>query len=89
MFVQWGEIEWWPTKDLVSFFSPTAFKAKFPKTRCIVDGTEFPIKKPSKPILQQSTFSTYKNRNTMKILVGSTPGGLVEFVSEAFGGYQL
>ena len=52
----------------------------------IIDGTEIAVKKPKPPIAQQSTFSTYKNRNTVKVLVGSTPGGLVSFVSSAFGG---
>jgi len=33
-----------------------------------------------------ATFSSYKNRKTVKILVGSTPGGLVNFVSDAYGG---
>ncbi|ELT99937.1 hypothetical protein CAPTEDRAFT_30315, partial [Capitella teleta] len=38
------------------------------------------------PTAQQNTFSTYKNRNTAKALVGITPGGMVSFVSEAYGG---
>jgi len=42
--------------------------------------------KPTQPIAQQVTFSTYKNRNTIKALVGITPGGLVSYVSPAFGG---
>jgi hypothetical protein len=70
----------------VSFFSPADFKAQFPKTRVIIDGTEFPIQKPRNPLAQQATFSTYKNRNTMKVLVGITPGGLVSYVSDAYGG---
>jgi hypothetical protein len=61
--------------------APTDFKAKFP-TRIIVDGTECPIKQSKAPREQQATFSTYKNRNTVKILVRSTPGGLVNCVSD-------
>lgn len=67
---QWKELDLWPTRDLVKFFSPKDFKSKFPSTRLIVDGTEIPIKKPKLPIAQQATFSTYKNRNTVKVLVG-------------------
>jgi len=54
----------------------------------IIDGTEIPIKVPKPPAAQQVTFWTYKNRNTAKILVGVTPGGLalVNFVSDAYGG---
>ena len=86
MSVQWGKIDWWPSRDTVSFFAPDDFKAKFPSTLVIIDGTECPIKKPKQAIAQQATFSSYKNRNTIKILVGCTPGGLVSYVSPAYGG---
>lgn len=51
-----------------------------------VDGTECPVKKPRMPTAQQSTFSTYKNRNTAKVLVGISPGGLCSYLSPAYGG---
>ena len=86
MTVQWGETDWWPSRDLVSYFAPTDFKLKFPATRVVVDGTECPIQKPKQPIVQQATFSTYKNKNTVKVLVGMTPGGLVSYLSPAYGG---
>ena len=60
------------------------FFAIFPTTRVIVDGTEISVKKSKPPIAQQSTFSTYIN--TVKVLVGSTPGGHLSFVSPAYGG---
>lgn len=86
MYFQWEEIDWWPSKELVHYFSPNSFKDSYPNTRVIIDGTEFPIQKPKMPVAQQSTFSTYKNRNTMKTLVGASPGGLVTYVSNAYGG---
>lgn len=86
MSLQWSEIDIWPSRDLVTFFSPNDFRNKFPSTRVIVDGTECPVKKPALPLAQQSTFSTYKNRNTVKVLVGATPSGLISYVSPAFGG---
>lgn len=86
MAAQWSEIDWWPSRDVVRYFAPTDFQVKFPKTRIIIDGTECPIMKPRLPIIQQSSFSSYKNRNTVKVLVGSTPGGMVSFVSPAYGG---
>ena len=67
-------------------FVPKDFKDKFPKTRVIVDGTECPIMKSKQPVAQKDTFSTYKNRNTMKVLVGVIPGGLVSYVLSAYGG---
>lgn len=86
MAKQWREVNMFPDRDIVRFFSPLGFKAKFPSTRIIIDGTECPVMKPKSPIAQQATFSTYKNRNTIKLLVGATPGGLVNYVSPAYGG---
>lgn len=86
MTLQWNEINIWPSRDLVRYFSPTDFRRKFPSTRVMFDGTECPIKRPRLPRAQQSTFSTYKNRNTMKVLVGATPAGLISYVSPAYGG---
>ncbi|CAC5417615.1 unnamed protein product [Mytilus coruscus] len=83
---QWREVKTFPDRDIVRFFSPHDFKTKFPSTRIIIDGTECPVMKPKSPIAQQSTFSTYKNRNTIKLLVGATPGGLINYVSPAYGG---
>jgi hypothetical protein len=84
MAKQWREVNMFPDRDIVRFFSPLGFKAKFPSTRTIIDGTECPVMKPKSPIAQQATFSTYKNRNTIKLLVGATPGGLVNYVSPAY-----
>ena len=86
MAKQWREVNMFPDRNIVRFFSPLGFKAKFPSTRIIIDGTECPVMKPKSPIAQQATFSTYKNRNTIKLLVGATPGGLVNYVSPAYGG---
>lgn len=86
MAKQWREINIWPPRNLVRYFSPSDFKSKFPTTRVIVDGTECPIKKPKAPRAQQSTFSSYKNRNTVKTLIGATPGGLISYISPMFGG---
>lgn len=85
-YFQWKEVDWWPNRDLVSHHCPTDFKRKFPTTRVIVDGTEVRVKRPSNPKAQSTSFSSYKHGNTMKVLVGVTPGGLTSFVSEAYGG---
>lgn len=77
MSKQWKEVDLWPPKSLVNYFYPSDFKLKFTNTRVIVDGTECPIKKPNLPNSQQVTFSTKKNINSVKVLVGATPGGLV------------
>lgn len=44
------------------------------------------MQKPKQPIAQRATYSSNKNRNTVKALIGVTIGGLVSFVSDIFGG---
>jgi hypothetical protein len=83
---QWGDVDLWVNGDLVHQYAPSDFKAKYPTTRVIVDGTEIPIEKPSDPLAQRATFSTYKNKNTVKTVVGASPGGLITFVSPVYGG---
>lgn len=41
---------------------------------------------PSSLVSQANTFSSYKNRNTIKVLIGITPSGAISFVSEAYEG---
>ena len=65
---------------------PEAFKKDYPNTRIIIDATEFFIERPSSLVSQSSTFSSYKNRNTIKVLIGITPSGVISFVSEAYEG---
>ena len=84
--LQLEELDFWPERDLVRFYSPKDFYRKYPTTRSIMDGTECPISRPKQPVAQQATFSSYKNRNTVKVVVGVTPGGLVNYCTEAYGG---
>ena len=86
MAVQWRELNLFASRDLTTLFMPDDFRHKFPSTRLIIDGMECPIKKPQNPLSQQVTFSSYKNRNTIKVVVGSTPGGLISYISTAYGG---
>ena len=86
LYCQWKEVDIWPSRDLVTYFMPLDFAKKFPSTRIILDGMECPIQKPKCPLAQQATFSTYKNRNTVKSVVGCSPGGLVTHIPHAYGG---
>ena len=86
---QFRDINFWPDRETVNFFSPCDFYNKFPSTRVIIDGTEIPVKKNNLPVGQQSTFSTYKYRNTVKVLVGATPGGLISYIFPAYGGQPV
>ena len=53
----------------------------------IVDATEIFVEQTKLPELQQMTFSSYKNDNTYKGLVGISPDGvIITFVSSLYPG---
>lgn len=85
-YTMWKKINIWPSRKLVDFYMPEDFKKKFPFTRIILDATEIAIEKPKDPTLQRATFSHYKNRNTLKVMVGMSPGGMITYISPAYGG---
>ncbi|CAB4054647.1 RAB11FIP3_4 [Lepeophtheirus salmonis] len=45
---------------------PKDFKTKFPSTRIVLDGTEIAIENPKNVTQQFASWSSYKNRNTLK-----------------------
>ena len=66
---------------------PEAYKEQYPNTRLlIIDATEFGIECPSSLACQVATFSAYKNKNMVKVLVGIIPGGTIVFVSLTYEG---
>lgn len=69
-------IERFPSWDVVNKYMPEAFKQHYPSTRAIIDATEF----------QACTFSNYKKRNTMKVLIRITPSGEISYVSQSYEG---
>jgi len=74
-----------PSRDSINENAPASF-AKFPNTRIILDCTEIFVQKPSALQAQRQTWSSYKHRNTYKILVGIAPDGTVIYVSSLYGG---
>ena len=75
----------WPTKEQIKQTLPQIFKS-FPKTRAIIDCTEFYIQRPSMPSSQRKTWSSYKQHNTYKLLVACTPNGYISFESNLWTG---
>ena len=65
---------------------PRSFKKDFANTQIIIDCYKIECQRPSGLVNSSVTYSQYKSRSTWKILVGCTPSGLVNFVSEAWGG---
>ena len=77
---QWSEVSMWTDRDLVHYYAPQDFKVKFPMTRVIVDGTEIPVKNLTIQCLSELYLVRTKT-GTLKVSVGSTPGGLISYVS--------
>lgn len=86
MFYQFKEIDLFLPKNVVDDFTPVDFKRKFPNTRMVLDATEVRIEKPSKVTDQRATWSSYKNCNTLKTMVGISPRGVVTHISPSYGG---
>ncbi|XP_069356230.1 uncharacterized protein [Maniola hyperantus] len=86
MALQWRTIDLWINRDAVSYYMPLDFSDKYPDTRVIIDAIECPIQKPCLPTTQQITFSMLKNRNTVKLLIGIAPSGLITYISPCYGG---
>ncbi|KAK5648114.1 hypothetical protein RI129_003006 [Pyrocoelia pectoralis] len=60
--------------------------ANFRNCRIVLDCTEIYSVKPSNMEKQRLTYSSYKHRNTWKVLVGVAPNGVITYVSKAYPG---
>ncbi|KAK4877440.1 hypothetical protein RN001_009946 [Aquatica leii] len=81
-------------KSLV-FFPPSAdvllnlpipFRKSCFQVQSIIDCFEIQIEKPVDSVKQALTWSDYKACNTIKYLISITPDGLINFISEGYGG---
>lgn len=86
MYIIFTPLLKWPSRNVIKKFMPASFRAKFPNVVCIIDCTEFFIRKPRNPTAQSQTYSSYKHHNTYKALVGVSPSGAFTFVSNMWGG---
>lgn len=71
----------WPSIELCRQNLPEPFE-HFPKTRCIIDCTEFKVEKSFRPKTQRLTWSNYKHTNTSKLLVAIMPSGAITYLSK-------
>jgi len=85
MYGNFKSIETFPKWHIVQKYMPESFKKDYPNTRIIIDATEFYIERRSSLLSQACTFSSYKSRNTVKVLIGITPSGAISFVSNYEG----
>lgn len=75
----------WPEKEDILNNMPQCFK-KYQKTFIVLDCTEIPIEKPNCYDCRIKVWSHYKGVETVKILFGSAPSGLIIYRSLAYGG---
>lgn len=76
----------WPSREVIEYTLPPEFKKDYFKCRVIIDCTEFRTEQPAGIGNRVHFYSHYKKGFRIKILVGCTPGGLISFVSQCFGG---
>lgn len=86
MYFKCGQINIWPSRDVIDRTMPEAFKKKYSSTRVIIDCTEVRCQMPSSLQLNGELFSSYKHHTTLKGLVGISPGGATTFVSQLYTG---
>ena len=82
MSLRFGAINIWPTRDEIDKTTPEDFKAKYLKTRVILDRTELKCQMPISLLLNRRLFSSYKNHTTVKGVVGIAPSGAISFLSK-------
>lgn len=76
---------YWPEKQEVLNKITAHFKT-YTDTRVVLDCTEISAQRPKDLNSRILTYSHYKRTYTAKILVGETPGGMISFVSNGYGG---
>ena len=86
MYLRLGQINIWPSRTAIDKTMPEDFKKKYSSTRVIIDCTEVRCQIPSSLQLNGELFSNYKHRETLKGLIGISPGGAITFISQLYTG---
>ncbi|XP_075989436.1 uncharacterized protein LOC142985258 isoform X2 [Anticarsia gemmatalis] len=80
------KLVFFPDSQEVIFNLPMAFRKRYSNVQSIIDCLEIQIEKPANAVQQALTWSEYKSCNTIKYLISITPDGLINFISEGYGG---
>ena len=88
MYLKLGQINIWPSRNVIDKTMPEDFKKKYRTTRVIIDCTEIRCQMPSSLHLNSELFSKYKHHTTLKGLIGTlqevqSPSS-VSFILEVF-----
>ncbi|KAH9635598.1 hypothetical protein HF086_012267 [Spodoptera exigua] len=76
----------WPASSDIYNNLPISFRRRYGNVVSIIDCLEIQIEKPSNAVHQSLTWSQYKKCNTLKYLISCTPDGLINFISDGYGG---
>ena len=76
-----------PSLEEVSRFTPSNFlRHGYESMIMLLDATEMAINRSWQTEMNWATYSSYKGKQTAKVLIGTTPGGAICFVSDAYPG---
>lgn len=79
------KVIYWPSKEEILDSMPVHFE-KFKKTRVVLDCTEIPVERFGCLNCRLKSYSHYYGCETLKILIGIAPSGLISFLSPVYGG---
>ncbi|XP_037501500.1 uncharacterized protein LOC119375392 [Rhipicephalus sanguineus] len=75
-----------PPLRVIQATMPECFRVHYPDCTLIIDCTEIRTEQPPTVQQQRTLYSQYKSGYTLKYLVALTPGGMICFHSDAYGG---
>ena len=84
MNLRLGQLNIWPTRQVINETTLEDFKQKHSSTRVVIYYTEVRCQMPSSLHLNGEFFSNYKNHTTLKGLIGISPGGTITFISQLY-----
>lgn len=76
----------WPTHGQIKKTLPNCFRKLYPKVRCIIDCFECFTETPSGLDIAATMWSEYEHYYTIKVLVATTPTGVISYVPPAYSG---
>ena len=79
-------VVWLPRESIRDNLPEILAKTGHGKCHVIIDCSEVFIERSKSLLNQASTWSDYKHHNTIKFLIGITPGGYISFLSDCYGG---
>ncbi|XP_060871942.1 uncharacterized protein LOC132946120 [Metopolophium dirhodum] len=78
---------YWPDREALRSTMPRSFFNIFGNSvAVIIDCFEIAIEKPSNLKARAQTWSSYKNKNTVKYLIAITPQGSISYISDGWDG---